>query len=209
MDIESRSQIRNDIQSIRRSPGQPVSLHFSYDCQGELSQDIPHGSIEITVEPTDPDGMLCEWFDDNWWMDVVQRWVDDQVTVYFAPTPIAVLHPVVLHQVEMLRRVCTRWRIVGYAYTNDVCTNEDVEAFVASHFHEVRFIDETRTNMVISDRIEPLPLEKLFASIRKLQASKRATLPILVRMPAGTGPKISTLDPKVVQKGNPSQITGA
>lgn len=205
MDIEGRSQIRNDVQSSRRGPGQPHSLHFSHDCQGKLSKDIPHGSIEITVEPTDPDGMLSEWFDDSWWMDVVQRWVDDAVIIHIAPTPIAVLHPVVLHHIEMLRRVCTRWRIVGYAYNNDICTNDDIEAFVASHFHEVRFIDETRFGMAISNRMEPLPLEKLFASIRNLQASKGAKLPVLVRLPAGTGPKISAPGLQSKQDQNPSQ----
>lgn len=209
MDIDERSHIRSNVQSSRREPGEPASLYIRYDSHGELSKNIPHGSIELTVEPTDPEGMLCEWFDDDWWMDVVQRWVDDQVTVYIAPTPIAILHPVVLHHVEMLRRVCTRWRVVGYAYTNDICTNEDIEAFVASHFHEVRFIDETRSDMAISDRMEPLPLEKLFASIRQLQASKGATLPVLVRMPAGTGPKISMPDPKITQQENQSQALGS
>jgi len=191
MDTDERKQLRNEVQSSRRGPAKPALLCFNHDSQGELSGDIPHGYVEITIEPTDPDGALCEWFDDRWWMDVVQLWADDQVTIYFAPTPLALLHPVVLYQVEMLRRVCTRWRVVGYAYANDVNTNDDIEAFVASHYNEVRFIDEVRSGNSMARRIEPLPLEKLLANIRTLQVSKGATHPVLVRMPAGSGPEIS------------------
>ena len=148
--------------------------------------------------------MLSEWFDDVWWTDVVQRWGDNAVTIHIAPTPIAVLHPVVLHHVEMIRRVSPRWRIVGYAYSNDIFIEEDIEILNSSLFHEVRFIDEPRPSIGTADRIEPIPLEKLFARIREGQARKRTSAPVLIRLPSGSGPKISPLIP--IQNVDQTQV---
>lgn len=191
MDCEIRKQVRDTVINTRQKPGMPVSIHIKHDSNGDLGTNIQHGIIELTIEPTDPEGMLSEWFDDVWWTDVVQRWGDDVVTIHFAPTPIAVLHPVVLHHVEMIRRVSPRWRIVGYAYSNDICIEEDIEILNSSLFHEVRFIDEPRTSIGTADRIEPIPLEKLFARIREGQARKGTSSPVLIRLPSGSGPKIS------------------
>lgn len=191
MDCDIRNQIRDSVINTRRKPGEPVSIHVKHDSNGDLGTDNLHGMIELTVEPTDPEGMLSGWFDDSWWTDVVQRWGDDAVTIHVAPTPIAVLHPVVLHHVEMIRRVSPRWRIVGYAYSNDICIDEDIEILNSSLFHEVRFMDEPRPRIGAADRMEPIPLEKLFARIREGQARKGTSSPVLIRLPSGSGPKIS------------------
>ena len=205
MDCHARRQIRDSIQSTRRGPSKPVYLHVKYDSNGNLGSEIPHGPIELTVEPTGPDGMPAEWFDDIWWTEVVQRWGDDPVTIQIAPTPIAVLHPVVLHHVEMLRRVSPRWRIVSYAYVDDICTDDDIETFTGSLFHEVRFISDPRPGIETSDRFESMPLEQLFARIREAQTRRGTSSPILVRLPSGAGPKISSPAPPLIQEDNQPQ----
>ena len=84
----------------------------------------------------------------------------------------------------MLRRVVPAWRLVGYAYKDDVNPDTDVPVVAAGPFHEIRFIDEPRPDRPRTDRTQvPLALPVLFSRIRTAQAQQRAVTPILVRLP--------------------------
>ncbi|MCH7885239.1 MAG: hypothetical protein IIC01_08320 [Planctomycetes bacterium] len=189
---DTRSQLRNETERRRRAPPEPTHVLATFDHGGQLGGDTTHGPIELAVEVTDPDGKLADWFDDNWWTEVLQRWGDDPVTLRMAPTPQALLHPTVLHHLEMLRRVAPRWRIVGHAYVGDVASDEAVATAAGSAYHEIRFLDRPRPGASASDRADwQLPLAELFGRIRQAQIEMNATAPILVRLPgeaAGPAP---------------------
>ncbi len=182
-----RNQLRVDTQGRRRGPGEPAHLLATFDHGGRLEDDTPHGPIELAVEVTDAGGLLADWFNDEWWTEVVQRWGDDPVTLRVAPTPGALLHPVVLHYLEMVLRVAPRWRIVGHAYAGDVTTDEAIATAAGSAYHEIRFLDRPRPDASRLNRVDwQLPLAELFGRIRRAQADMNASTPILVRLPTDT-----------------------
>ena len=199
---DTRSQLRNETERRRRAPPEPTHVLATFDHGGQLGGDTTHGPIELAVEVTDPDGKLADWFDDNWWTEVLQRWGDDPVTLRMAPTPQALLHPTVLHHLEMLRRVTPRWRIVGHAYVGDVASDEAVATAAGSAYHEIRFLDRPRPGASASDRADcHLPLAELFGRIRQAQIEMKATSPILVRLPGDAAGPMPTPPP--------SQCSGA
>jgi len=152
---------------------------------GELHDDDAPGPIELTIEATNAEGDLAAWFDDFWWTDVIERWGYEPVTIHLAPTPQALLHPVVLHQMEMVRRVAPRWRTVGHVYSHDVTSDDATESIACSPYHEIRFLDKERRGAVESERQgKALPIDELFGRIRREQSRLRTMRPVLVRIPS-------------------------
>jgi hypothetical protein len=184
MDLDGHSEVRRATEGSRRAPSEPTRIVAAFD-NGALGEDIERGPIVLTIEATSNDSGLAPWLDDIWWTEVIQRWADCQVTVCIAPTPGALLHPVVLHQVEMLRRVVPDWRIIGKAHVDDVASDDDATRLAGSPYHEVRFIDQVHPGAAPSDRCTwKLTLEELFGRIRSEQSRLGVTLPVLVRLPA-------------------------
>ena len=185
MDQETVREVRNATEHLRRPPGEPVRIRAAFDGGGEIGEEAAAGPIELTIEATSPDGEVAAWLDDDWWTALIERWGEESVTVHIAPTPGALLHPVTIYQVEMVRRVLPRWRVAGHAYLEDMTGVDDIESLATSPYHELRFIDGRRPGSPQSDRLRPsLSIEALFGQIRREQARLGATRPILVRLPS-------------------------
>jgi hypothetical protein len=141
--------------------------------------------VQLTIECTNEAMEFASWLTDDWWATVIQHWADRVVTVHIAPTPTALLHPVLLYQLAMVRRVEPRWRIVGQAFVDDIITDDAVAELAQSPYHEVRFRDSPRVVAPPSDRVSWTPtIEDLFGRLRRDQERLDRSTPILVRLPA-------------------------
>ncbi|MFQ5590992.1 MAG: hypothetical protein ACE5HE_07510 [Phycisphaerae bacterium] len=198
MDVNERIATRESTQKMRNPPGEPLRITASFADAAVLSAEHPAGPKEITLEATSAEGELASWFDDYWWIDLIERWGYDAVTLQIEPTPGALLHPVVLHQMEMVGRVAPRWRMVGHAYRSDVSSDDSVALIAASPYNEVRFLDQTRPGSPVPTGPGRwgLSIDELFGRIRREQVRIGATRPVLVRLPArGDTPSASAPSP--------------
>lgn len=195
---------RGETQQRRRAPQEPLRIDLGFAGAGLIPTDAPPGPVELTLETTDRAGELAAWLDDEWWADVIQLWGDRDVTIHVAPTPEAILHPISLYFFEMVRRVIENWRLVAYAYVEDLAADEDMKQLVGGLYHEVRFLDGPRPGVHKSDRFAgDLTLETLFGRIRKEQARRGSNVPILVRLPSSyVGPTFST-NPTLPERSQP------
>ena len=175
---------RREAQERRRPPAEPVCLEATFDDDRILQVSEEDAPDEIKVHVTNNEGELGEWVTDQWWSQFLRMWGDAPLTVRIAPTPAALLNPIVLYQIEMLHRVAPRWRLVGYAYADEVSGDQDVEAIAESPYHEVRFLDTPRPGSVqVSHNTGDVrSIEELFGDIRRAQAEVGVTRPILVRL---------------------------
>lgn len=188
MERDIRDDARLATERRRRPPGDTTRLVVTFGGGGEIDCKNTDGPIELRVEPTDRDGHLAEWLDDTWWTKLIERWGDDAVTITIAPTRDALLHPVVLHHLEMLQRVVPAWRIVGHAYLDDAGGEQAIRQLAMSPYHEVRFVDRLRPGTQPLDRCVGAPgIGALFAAVREEQARVGARRPVLVRMPLDSG----------------------
>lgn len=185
MDLNAQREIRRSVEARRQAPREPARVVAAYD-DGGIPADVLAGPILLTIEATNTDSALAAWLDDIWWTDVIQRWADHAVTVAFAPTPGALLHPVVLHHVEMLRRVLPGWRMVGHGYRDDFAGDAEIGRVAKSPYHEVRFFDQSRPRAPqAAQGTRKLALDELFGRIRREQSRIGVTRPALVRLPPG------------------------
>lgn len=187
MDLESQVERRGATIRRRRAPGAPARVHLPFDAPVTVRDDSPIGPMELDIEATGPDGTFAAWLDDEWWAEAITHWAEDDVTVRIAPTPDALTHPILRHQLEMLRRVVPSWKLVAYSYRDDVDPESDIAEVATAPFHEIRFLDALRPDRPAGDRpakVKPLPV--LFSRIRSVQMERRVVTPILVRMPAAT-----------------------
>jgi hypothetical protein len=182
--FEDHRDVREQVRQRRRAPRNPAKVRVPFD-NGDVIQNAPPGPAELSLSVTDRDGALADWMDDEWWTAALKRWGDEPVTVQIEPTPTALIHPVVLHYVEMLHRVAPHWRVVGHAFVDDIATDDEVSLLAGSAYHEVRITDRPRNPRPESDRaaMHP-PIERLFARIRTQQNRLRTSTPVLVRSPS-------------------------
>ncbi len=185
MDLEERAEIRNATQRNRRAPGEPVEIAVAFDGNGDVGDDVALGPVELTIEATNTELEPARWLDDEWWTDVIQRWAGCLITVHIAPTPGALLHPVVLHQLMMLRRVTPHWRLVGHADADEMTADDAALQVARSPYHEIRFADQPGPNTPETDRSAPqVSLEELFGRVRQEQSRLGTEAPVLVRLPS-------------------------
>lgn len=185
MTFSSRQKVRGVTRQTRRPPRSPARIVATYDLGGDLVERISPGPVEIVIEATNEAGELAPWFDDAWWTELIQRRGDDPVTIHIRATPGALLHPVVLHQVEMIRRVTPIWRIIGTAIRDDLATDEAIALVARSLYHLVRFHDESDAGAAETGSCPPhMPIDELFGRIRREQKRLGVTGPGLVRLPA-------------------------
>ncbi len=185
MDVESQLERRDATVQRRRAPGAPVRLRFPFSDPVTVDDETASGPIQLELEVTGGTGDFAVWLDDEWWAEAITHWADDDVTVLVGQTPSALAHPILRHQLDMLRRVVPSWRLVAYAYRDDIEGDVEMEAVATSPYHEIRFIDELRSNRASAARVQPVPaLPVLFSRIRKVQSRRRVSTPILVRLPA-------------------------
>ena len=185
MDIRKQADARRATQRLRRAPQDTAEIVVPFDSQGRMDDANPQGSVLLTVEVTNPEGELADWFDVDWWSETISAWGNLAVTVRIAPTPSALLHPVVLQSMMMLRRVVPQWRLVGLASGSELLTDDAVEQLATSAFHEVRFTPTLPEDSLMPEHGNPLTIDELFGRIREFQVRKHRTHPILVRLPAG------------------------
>ncbi len=172
--------------TLRAAPRDPVHIVLSQDGGGVLPANLTARPVDLAIEATDAEGLVAPWLDDEWWTEVIVRFGQSPVTVRFSPTPRALLHPLILSQIEMLRQVVPGWRTVGYGYLDDLSTAADIESIASSWYHEIRFIDHCRSGVPRSDRCAPnRAMGELFRLIRNAQSRIGMTTPVLVRMSSG------------------------
>ena len=186
MDDKSRLEARQATERLRRPPSEPRRIQLSFDSGGKLGEQIVPAPAELALEATNAEGELAAWFHDGWWTEVIERWGDDPVTIHISPTASALLHMVVLHQLEMIRRVAPTWRIVGHAYRDDLSDEDAIDRLACSPYDEIRVIDQTRHSRAPSGQSSlGTALNEIFGRIRREQTRAGTTRPILVRLPAG------------------------
>lgn len=195
-------------QSRRLRPPGASRLEVRFD-EVRVIGDEPQGCPgEILLDATNGEAMIAPWLTDDWWMELVVRWADDPLAIHVMPTPGALLHPLVLSQVEMLRRVVPGWRLIGHAELRAVDSEVAANTIAASPYHEIRVHDDVRSSDRDrsvdethpcreshpdtspdhpdghSDDSRPtgLRIEQVFARIRARQQALGATKPILVRL---------------------------
>ncbi len=187
MDSIEQTALRVQTEKRRHAPETSRVVRCPFGRGVHVEAFEPHGPFELRLEATDGAGSLAAWLDDAWWTDILQRWGDDAVTIISEPTRDALLHPVLLHQLEMLRRVAPGWRIVGVAFRNDFAATDFVAVgtLAAGPYHEVRFVDAVRPARSAEASSASVPtLAELFAAIRAEQERTGRSTPVLVRMPA-------------------------
>ena len=141
MDAGMRDKRRREIAHCRRRPVKPQRIHFPADGIGEIIEVEPAKPIELCIEATDAAGTLVPWLTDEWWIRTHSFCKDRIVTVVILPTPRSLLDTVVLYQLEMVRRIAPRWRIIGYAKISDVLEEPNVERWVHTPYDEIRLCE--------------------------------------------------------------------
>jgi hypothetical protein len=178
---------RLEAQRRRLRPREPVCLEAKFDEDRVVDVDDDYKPDEVEVHATNEDGEVADWLTDHWWYQFLQPWAEVPVTVRIMPTPGGLLHPVVLSQMEMLRRVAPRWRLVAYAYPDELPTHEEAATLARSAYHEVRFYAQARsTDETAHLAAESRPIEQLFGDIRRIQGEAGVTQPILIRLATTT-----------------------
>lgn len=165
----------------RHRPGELPAVFFSADSDGKPPAAWPEGPFEIAIESTQADGEFSEWLTDDWWAELLAAHAERDLSVRVAPTPGATLHPTMLLQCEMLRRVVPRWRLIGETESGDWGVADPVPLIASSPYHEVRLLPaRTRT----SDRGD-IPPERLAALVLQEQRRLRRRTPVVVVVAPG------------------------
>lgn len=236
MNPEERLEARFSTQARRRPPGGTYTIRVDLESDGQLPETMDQrlrqgehlrqgwGPWEVHVTATDPGGSLSPWLSEDWWADLIAQAPEDHVTVRFIPSPECAMstgclvHPIVLQHVRMLRRVVSRWRLVGCGCADEVRSDEDVRELAGSMYHEIRIQERAgcRTN---GDRSEsntpnemgratsPRTCEQLFADVRRAQTELGVSTPILIRVPSGDGGEVRprpTNTPERVEASTPT-----
>jgi hypothetical protein len=190
--------------TARRRVRPGVSTHLTIPFAGvEHIDPGPKGyPDELLLEVTDAKGEPASWFHDEWLTLLVQAWGECPLTVTIADTPEALLHPLVLHEMLMLRRMAPQWRLVGRGRFSAIQREEDIDQAGRTPYHVLRLVDDV-TSIVAGpgrgapprdradrdvDRAGHIPgarksAASIVAGIRAAQAAAGLTTPIIVRVP--------------------------
>ncbi len=207
MDFAGRNKARSVTSQHRTPPSPAKKVRVDFCGSGEIDPKLNGQPVDLYLEATNADGELAAWFHDEWWTDTLFRWPETPITIHVEPTPLALLHPVVIYEAEMLYRMAPHWRLVGHVYRDDIGTDADIATLVSSAYHEVRFIDEDRPLRRVNDRfVDVVKLEELFGRIRKEQARIQASRPALVRLPATKQPEPK---PQTITKQHTQRVDAA
>ncbi len=144
MDARTRDKRRNEISHCRRRPVKPQRIYFPAEGIGEIVEVQPAKPLELCIEATDTEGNVVPWLTDEWWIRTHAFCKDRTVTVVILPTPRSLLDTVVLYQLEMVRRIAPKWRILGYARAMDARAEPNVELWVNTPYDEIRFCELVR-----------------------------------------------------------------
>lgn len=179
---------RRKVAAARRRRPAPANVRvFRAAGEGEHGPESDIHPTELRLEVTFPDGRLAVWFDDQWWMETLRRWKDQALTIHLLPTPDAVLHPVVLHELEMVRRLQTPWTVVGHCHLSDVGHPLLMPRLAVSPYDEIRIVDAQRPAAEgYESQSAGLSLAEVFDGVREIQAGHHVAKPLLTRSPRET-----------------------
>ncbi len=183
MDARMREKRRQQITQCRRRPLKPQRIYFPADGIGECIEVEPAGPIELCIEATDAEGNLVPWLTDEWWIRTHSFCKDRMVTVVILPTPGNLLDTVVLYQLEMVRRIAPKWRIIGYALSCDAHTEPNVERWVNTPYDEIRFCEIENTTSGNGSPIQAQNLTAQAAAIPQPKGQHRAQVRITPILP--------------------------
>jgi hypothetical protein len=173
-----RKEQRMSTMQRRRKPGNERCLQFAFDAEGSLAGLDGDAPQEIHLEATNTDAEAAPWLDDYFWMELIQRWSDAPISVHFQPTKGSLLHGIIIHQLNMLRRVVPHWRLIGHCYLSDLEAEGVIEQTAVTVYHEIHVIDGRRPGAV--DSRHPLRVEDAVATMRKVQRANKRNTPIIV-----------------------------
>ncbi|MCG3136448.1 MAG: hypothetical protein HJJLKODD_00281 [Phycisphaerae bacterium] len=142
MNARIREERRSESYQRRQGPITSQRIYFPALSQGGTIEIEAQRPIELGIEATDSQGEMVEWLTDEWWIEVQSVLRERKVTVVILPTPGALMDTVILHQLEMLRRIAHHWRLIGYAPVTAVEQMESLEAWLVSPYDEIRFSQE-------------------------------------------------------------------
>lgn len=143
MDAKMRENRRQEVSQRRKSPTLPQRIYFTVAGQEECLEIEPNGAIELCIETTDAQGILVPWLTDEWWIRTHSVCKDRIVTVIILPTPGGVLDSVVIYQLEMVRRIAPKWRIIGYALGEDAGKEPQLDRWITTPYDEIRFCEKS------------------------------------------------------------------
>ena len=183
MDTSTWLDQRRAVSNARQRPRQQQCVRFAASSDGSHGPRDSAKPTDVYIEATDPHGETAVWFDDWWWMECLSRWKDDGLAVHILPSPAALLHPVVLHHVEMARRVAPGWRMVGYCWLEEMDFDAAPEAVARSPYHEVRVIDASMPQSAGGrEPVQALRVQDFIGAVRRAQRGLGRPLPVLVRL---------------------------
>lgn len=184
MDAIMRSEHRRQAQARRRPPQQPQRVFFPCAGAGECPQVDATKPLELMIAATDSTGEPAIWLTDAWWIDAVQLWKDQPVTVHLLATPGSLLNPVILHQLNMLKRIVPQWKVVAEGYVGDIHGSERLEYLAMSAYDDVQLIDGHRPGSPIGSM--SITLAEVCARIGEIQAKHRIARPIITTLSSPT-----------------------
>ncbi|MCA9252275.1 MAG: hypothetical protein R3E58_09170 [Phycisphaerae bacterium] len=173
-----RKEQRISTMQRRRKPGNERCLQFAFDADGSLAGIEGDAPQEIHLEATNKEAEAAPWLDDYFWMELIQRWSDAPISVHFQPTKGSLLHGIIIHQLNMLRRVVPHWRLIGQCYLSDLEAEGVIEQAAVTVYHEIHVIDARRPGAPESRH--PLRIDDAIATMRKVQRANKRNTPIVV-----------------------------
>ena len=163
----------------RRRPNTGTIIHLPFEGSDHAALDNAEPPAELHLEATGPSGETAIWLDDFFWLKLIQQWPQSPLTIHFHPTNNSLLHPVILHQLNMLRRVAPQWRLVGYCYVSDLALEGRLSQAASTVHHEIHVIDAVRPG--VPRPAHAMRIEDALAKMRQVQAANNRTTPIVVR----------------------------
>jgi hypothetical protein len=184
MDTTTLTDRRKLAGARRRKPTRPEVFELPANDGGRRPREDGPRPSELRLETTYPGGRIVEWFEDNWWLETLRLWKDRRLAIHILPTPDALLHPIVLHEIEMIRRMETPWTVIGHCYLSDVNHPTLVSRVATSPYDEVRIIDALRP---VTDEYDVRPgkfsIAEFLDQVRAAQITERAVTPLLTKAP--------------------------
>ena len=184
MKVESLADRRRVASSRRRRPAGIHVLEFLAMGDGAHGPNTGPFPEELRLEATYENGQISSWFDDHWWLETLQRWKSRPLTIHILPSPEALLHPIVLHELEMVRRMGIAWKLIGHCYLSDIAHAQMIERAAVNQYDEIRMIDEDRASSESYDvRPAQLTTAELFEEIKTIQSMEKVSAPLMTRAP--------------------------
>lgn len=184
MDAPPLMERRKAAAARRRKPVRKQIREFAATSDGEHGREEVPYPTELRLETTYVDGRIATWFDDAWWLETLRRWKDRSLTIHILPTPDALLHPIVLHELEMVHRMLTSWRVIGHCYLPDIAQPILMPRLAVNQYDEIRIIDTERPESQDQDiRPARMTLDEVFERVRVIQIEQQTHRPLLTRAP--------------------------